>query len=477
MNVKNFMKQITFACPIFFIFCILVLGLNSCSTDFEMEPISKTDNQKVIIEKISFNKLLQHIRSDKVKSNVTAAQENLKLLAGRGIESDTLYFTKIVKENEYTTYLLELNSYSIADPYFLKFVITQTDREEKAGYIKYIPDHEIPYIELSNFTGTIQMLDNTFTVRSENYFIKSIVQESQRSDVAARGIDGCTSSTRIIPHNCGNEGNHPPGTACGDGNFYSYFEIKITVLCPEIFPTYDNSALPNEFMDIRGPGGGGGGNAPIIIPKDPCDLIAKLNNDVLFNQKMKNLQTATNYNFELVSTAYKNPTPNSVPTSDFRFLDFQGSANTPSVSYPFYPQIEGIMHSHYEGLLSIYSVADLADIYNKLLNPNVTDDFFSALVTKAGTKYLILIKNRAQFIVFGDLYLADLRKQKKLALAYKKNNITENSSKETNEKGFMKLMTDLNTGLSTYRGSTNFNDWQKLSYSNTTNQVTTSGCN
>jgi hypothetical protein len=321
------------------------------------------------------------------------------------------------------------------------------------------------------------MLDETFTVRSENYFIEGVEQESHNSNDSARGIDDCTSSTRIISHSCGTDDNHQPGQPCRNGEYVAYFEIKITVICPNTFPTYDNSALPNELVDIGGPGGGGGGNAPIIIPKDPCDIIAKLKNDVLFNQKMTNLQTATNYNFELVSTAYKNPTPNSVPTSNFRFLDFQGSANTPSVSYPFYPQIEGIMHSHYEGLLSIYSVTDLADIYTKLLDSNVTDDFLSALVTKSGTKYLILIKNRAQFIAFGDLYLADLRKQKKLVLAYKKNNISENSSKETNEEGFMKLMTDLNIGLSTYRGSTNFNDWQKLSYSNTTNQVTTSGCN
>jgi hypothetical protein len=168
---------------------------------------------------------------------------------------------------------------------------------------------------------------------------------------------------------------------------------------------------------------------------------------------------------------------NSESTSDFKFLDFQGSVYAPSVSYPFYPQIEGIMHSHYEGLLSIYSVADLADIYTKLLNPNVTDDFFSALVTKSGTKYLILIKNRAQFIAFGDKYLANESKKERLALAYKKNNISENSSKETNEEGFMKLMTKMNTGLNTYRGSTNFNDWQKLSYVSTNNQVTAATCN
>jgi len=192
-------------------------------------------------------------------------KKNLTLTAGRDIEPDVLYFTKIVKENEYTTYLLELNSYSADEPYFLKFVITQTDKEEKVEYVKYIPGHEIPYIVPTIFIGTIQMLDDTFTVRSENYFKKSIAQYSNAKAIV---IDGCTSSTRIIPFNCGNTGNHPPGEACDDRNFYSYIEIKITIIYPEAFPTYDNSPLPVQFIDIEGPSGVGGANATTPNPNN-----------------------------------------------------------------------------------------------------------------------------------------------------------------------------------------------------------------
>lgn len=419
--------------------------------------------------------LLPHIKNDKIRLNLSSLERDLTIQLGRGIEIDTLYFTKIVKENEYTTYLLELNSYTELKPYFLKFVITQNDREEKIGYIKYIPDSRISFIDPENFTGTIQMLDDTLRVRSENYFINSVEQQSPNSTTSSRGIDGCTSSTRIISHGCESSDNHQPGEPCRDGQYYAFFEIKITIDCPDNWPSYDNSPLPNELVDISGGGGGGGGNNS--NPKNPCDLIKKLKNDILFKQKMTNLQTATAYSFEVVSTAYDNPTPDSQPISIYRFLDFSGDISKPQVEYPYYPQIKGIMHSHYQGLLSVYSVTDLEDIYLKLKNPLVTDDLFSALVTKAGTRYLISISNRVKFIAFGDEYLLTLKKQEKLAIQYEKYNIDKNSTNSTNELGLMKMLTQLDVGVNVYKGNANFTDWQLLTYSSNTNKVIEIPCN
>lgn len=136
------------------------------------------------------------------------------------------------------------------------------------------------------------------------------------------------------------------------------------------------------------------------------------------------------------------------------------------------------MHSHYEGLLSIYSVTDLQDLYLKILNDQVTDDFFSALVTKSGTRYLLTILDRDKLIAFGNKHLSSDQKIRNLSkLCSSKYNIKISNSNDVNEKGFMKMLTQMDIGLNTFKANSSFSDWQKLSYSNNTNTLTSSGCN
>lgn len=208
-------------------------------------------------------------------------------MTGRGAESDTLNFIKIVKKDEYTTYLLELHSYTQEDPYFLKLIITQDDQETKLGHVKYIPDFEIPYINPSSFTGSIQMLNIDMEIAAENYFINGVLQPSSSHNTAARGVDGCTSTTVIITHNCTNGGNHAPGEPCGtkknplenDG----YYEVRLTVFCPGDDPLAE---VPEVFIDIAGPSGG----ATPANPVDPNIALAavsfKLYGELTRSQKL-----------------------------------------------------------------------------------------------------------------------------------------------------------------------------------------------
>lgn len=256
------MKQFYFTPPHFLaVFIIILFSIFSCTTDFEEESISQLEKQKITSERISFDTVLKEIKSNSIRDKVRKLKSNLSLTAGRGTEVDTLNFIKIVKKDEYTTYLLELNSYTQENPYFLKLIITQADQEAKLGYVKYIPDSEIPYINPSSFTGSIQMLDIDMEIVTENYFINGVLQPPASNGTAAKGIDGCTSTTVITAHNCGDTGNHPPGVACDDGNIYSYYEIKITVFCPGDNPMAE---VPEVFIDIAGPGGG-------ATPANPVD--------------------------------------------------------------------------------------------------------------------------------------------------------------------------------------------------------------
>lgn len=235
--------------------------------------------------------------------------------------------------------------------------------------------------------------------------------------------------------------------------------------------------------------GGGGGGAPspddeviVTLPilqdlREECGKVKKLAGDALFRQKMNNLQQATEFKFEKIFTVYNNPDPNSQPLSAFKFLEMNGTINKPKVEYGYFTSILGMMHSHYEGLLSVYSVDDLTDIYQKLKNPEITDVFFSGLVTKSGTKYLMTIADKNRFVAFGDAHLSTDDKRRKFIDRYyvKKYNISESNSALENEKGFLKMMVDFNVGTVLFSGNSDFTEWKRLDYAN--NQVISTTCN
>lgn len=257
-----------------------------CTADFEEQSISQTERQKISFERISFDSVLKEINNSKVKDKISTLKPNLVLTASRGAEEDSLSFIKIIKEGEYTTYLREFHSYTQDAPYFLKLIITQDDQKTKLGYVKYIPDSETLYVNINSFTGSIQMLDVNMEIATENYFINGVLQPSSSHSTAARGVDGCTSTTVIITHNCTNGGNHAPGEPCGtkknplenDG----YYEVRLTVFCPEDDPLAE---VPEVFIDITGPSGG----ATPANPVDPNIALAavsfKLYNELTRSQR------------------------------------------------------------------------------------------------------------------------------------------------------------------------------------------------
>lgn len=130
-----------------------MFSIFGCTADFEEQSISQTEQQKISFERISFDAVLKEINNSNVKDKVSTLKPNLVLTASRGAAEDSLSFIKIIKENEYTTYLREFHSYTQDAPYFLKLIITQDDQETKLGYVKYIPNVEIPYVNINSFTG------------------------------------------------------------------------------------------------------------------------------------------------------------------------------------------------------------------------------------------------------------------------------------------------------------------------------------
>lgn len=264
-------------------------------------------------------------------------------------------------------------------------------------------------------------------------------------------------------------------------------------ICP---PINKQDYLDGGFTKPDGNGGGGGGGSsnpnpnpdpddtevigtfPILEnPRKECDKVKKLASDILFRQKMNNLEQATNYRFEKIFTGYPNPDPNSLPRSDFKFLEKDGVIGEHKLEYGYFYSLVGIMHSHYEGLLSVYSADDLFDLYQKMKDYRITDDFFFGLVTKSGTRYLITISDREKFIAFGDKYLSTPNKMTRLINNFyiMKYNIASDNTATENEKGFVKMATELKMGVAIFSGNSDFTQWKRLTYAN--NQVNSSTCN
>ena len=227
-----------------------------------------------------------------------------------------------------------------------------------------------------------------------------------------------------------------------------------------------------------GSGGGGGSNddddddepleTVVLInePKTPCEKMNKLKADTGFRDEMVDLKTAAdNENVEKGRTLY-NKTGIAPLNDKYLYEPSTGTPNDPEINYSYYASTQGYVHTHYEGLISIFSVQDLLDMYNTMKNNSVTDDFFYGVITEAGSAYILQIEDRAAFIAFGDANLSNDNKifkfTSKLESYY---DITNNGSVEDNEDGIVKMLQRKNAGLAMFKPTDNtFTDYVKLEY-------------
>ncbi len=247
--------------------------MQSCSTEEAVLDSEANKKNYVTSEKVSKENVLSVLKNpvilNRTETFKTSTPESITQKSG---EKPNVYFTKIVKGNEYTTYLLLLNSYSTKNPYFMYYVITQDATTEKVGYLKYIPDTAIPFIDINTFSGKIQMLDLKHKIRTESRLLNGQPQK-QTNSTTARTTDDCTSSASIITHYCGSDYAHSPGQTCTDPT-KAYYEVVIDTTCPYVSP-YDNSTpVPNTLMNLSNGSGGGGANtdAAVIAFVENLDL-------------------------------------------------------------------------------------------------------------------------------------------------------------------------------------------------------------
>jgi hypothetical protein len=71
--------------------------------------------------------------------------------------------------------------------------------------------------------------------------------------------------------------------------------------------------------------------------------------------------------------------------------------------------VQSMVHTHYTGLLPVFSADDLAAIYDLYESGYIADveNFYSVVVTDHGTIYALMISNPAQLKAFGDKFFKE----------------------------------------------------------------------
>uniref|UniRef100_UPI0040499AC3 hypothetical protein n=1 Tax=Gelidibacter sp. TaxID=2018083 RepID=UPI0040499AC3 len=405
----------------------------------------------------------------------------------------------MIEREDKTFYTFRIGTDIVSDSFYNLLVVGDAMGEiESTKIFEYVPSDAWLQDTSQPFTGQMKMQENDiFSLEEVDGILFS------------RGSGLCQTGTRGTW-----ECNYGEGHAPNEGTLCTEWYYTISVIYGQCPPVFTNTDTDEGVPVGPGSGGGGGGSGPgsgsegndsdcvpaidnpcpedetvVIIPPpalisyDPCRNISKLKNDDVFKQKMVDLKNAAaNWGFEKLYTVKTDPTPNSSPsqTDIFDYGTFQGTIANPKVKWDSVSAttIRGIIHSHYDDLLSIFSVDDLLDMYNVIKISSVTESFFYGVVNNEGTAYILQIKDRAAFIAFGDKHFSSENKAFKFVRDYyeKKYNVKQDNSAAVNELGFVKMLEELGAGAEIFKSTDNtYSDYKKLKIEN--NQVVPNNCN
>lgn len=147
----------------------------------------------------------------------------------------------------------------------------------------------------------------------------------------------------------------------------------------------------------------------------------------------------------------------------------QGSNIRGQMNITISGKIDSFIHSHFTGLLSIFSPADLLSLAAMYKNNNINNlnTFIVGVVTASGTQYMMVIDDPQKFIQYAnstlpgnnvtqnDLNIADYSYEKL-------NKINSGNSVAVNEQRFVKYISSNGSGLKLLKGNSDFTEWEQL---------------
>jgi len=252
-------------------------------------------------------------------------------------------------------------------------------------------------------------------------------------------------------------------------------------------------------------GGGGGGNSDgetgdsssstttvltaTVTPPPPdekkCELFNKLKIDAPFKGIINALKSDVGLPYEqgVVLT-------NQVGGGYNAIVGTANSNNEYAVEFniPAGTVIDIITHNHYTGGLSIFSPADLEQMYKIIKSTPMGVDmgnFVSILVNPNRETYAITITDRAKFIAYGDENFGTKTKFDKFDVLYalEKDNpilkgfgINNSHTPAENEKNFLKML-GKESGLKAHKATADLSQWNPLAVNTNDNVIAEPACN
>lgn len=242
-------------------------------------------------------------------------------------------------------------------------------------------------------------------------------------------------------------------------SFPNYNATRYPSFLPDFgfYPFKNGSLFDTEALkDLMS--GSSGDNTP----QTPCEKLSKIGKHTQVIEKMRELQTKTKENKE-IGYILRSSSSEIVPHY------IEGKVGEAKIEISLSGQIDGVIHSHYTGLLSVFSVSDIFALAAMYKNGNIrnVNSFVMGLVTDAETQYMMVIEDPEKFAKFannlfnGDKIDKDIQDnyERVYQLIYK---ITPTNTPQLNENSFVNYLRITGSGLKLMKGDKNMSNWKVL---------------
>jgi hypothetical protein len=222
-------------------------------------------------------------------------------------------------------------------------------------------------------------------------------------------------------------------------------------------------------------GGGGNSSGPPPEPAtDPCPTANQTAQSPVFNSNMNLLKIAADSSTVENGFYYQKNAAGVLSSSSL----FKGIPDSPEVKIivPPFTTIDGIMHSHFAGRLSIFSDVDFLSLFHLYDGEKIADvnSFASTIVTASGTTYMLKITDLDNFQAAVQQYFVSPDGSAALGAKFGFFRINSSNTAEMNEKNLLTFLRVTQIGVTLLKGEINtFGSWQKLSLGENNNIVVT----
>ena len=224
----------------------------------DLREAQEINNKTMSSQNLTAREVLNEIKNPIIQKIIRS------ITGGAGIAEsknfNLAFFSKIIKENQYTTYSVLVSKYSQEKPYYTFFVIQKRDNIEKAGFAKYIPNTTVTNLDVPHFSGVLELYDIEDKLYGRTSFTNGQALPAS-SNNASKGQE-CGNVFSIITHTCSHGGGHIPGQSCNNGYTNdAYYEVIVHVVCHVV-----NSLTPPPDAFAGQSGGGSAGGSSAVIP-------------------------------------------------------------------------------------------------------------------------------------------------------------------------------------------------------------------